>query len=183
MNSPSLLRARLGLLLDGLSLLVLCGAIVLYFTTRTGTAAPPQPGPAALRDSAFAPLRVEDSAGNPRLLVPDPRARGLLLYVFKSDCPACGLQRPEWERIARLARARAVQVAALTVEPLSPSVRNYFGSAAIPAFRAIDPGAALAALQTALVPTTILVTDRGHIAFHAMGLLDPIRTRRLEEAL
>ena len=177
MKQPTPGRARFSLLLDGLTLLVLCGAIGLYFTNRRGEASPPA-GVKSL-DSAFAPFPVLDSAGHRSLLEPAEHARGLLLLVFKSDCPACALQKPEWLRLAGVAREKAVDVVGLTLEELNAQVREYFGGA-IPSKRIADPGAALNSLQITVVPATILVTDRGRIAFHAAGVLDSIRTRTLE---
>jgi thiol-disulfide isomerase/thioredoxin len=168
-------------LLDGLTLLVLCGAIGLYFTNRRGDSGSPPPTPKSL-DSAFAAFPVRDSSGQTALLEPDDHARGMLLFVFKSDCPACALQKPEWIRLARLAREKAVDVVALTLEELNPEVRGYFAGA-VPTSRIADPGAALASLQINVVPATILVTDRGRIAFHAAGVLDSVRTRALEGML
>ncbi len=180
MKQPSSGRARFGLLLDGLTLLVLCGAIGLYFTNRRG-ASPTLPTPKSL-DSAFAAFPVRDSNGHTSLLEPSGHARGMLLFVFKSDCPACALQKPEWIRLAQVARERAVDVVALTLEELHPAVRGYFGGA-VSTSRIADPGAALASLQINVVPATILVTDRGRIAFHAAGVLDSVRTRALEGML
>ena len=181
MSQPSSGRARFGLLLDGLTLLVLCGAIGLYFTGRK-SGAPPAPAVASSLDSSFAPFPILDSAGHSSLLKPEGRARGMLLFVFKSDCPACALQKPEWIRLAQLAREKAVDVFALTLEELNPLVREYFAGV-VAARRIADPGAALASLQITVVPATILVTDRGRIAFHAAGVLDSVRTRALEGML
>lgn len=181
MNQPTSGRARFGLLLDGLTLLVLCGAIGLYITNRR-TSATPAPPIARSLDSAFAPFPVLDSAGHTSLLKPEGRARGMLLFVFKSDCPACALQKQEWIRLAQLAREKAVDVFALTLEELNPQVREYFAGAVV-ARRIADPAAALTSLQITVVPATILVTDRGRIAFHAAGVLDSLRTRALEGML
>ncbi len=184
MSQSSPARARFGLLLDGLSLLVLCGAIGLFFTTRRDSARPVPTLPAApVRDSSFSALGVSDEQGQSSLLRPSPGGRGLLLLVFKSDCPACGIQKAEWVRLARRARERAVEVVALTLEPLSPPVREYFGGAGIPVRRIADPGPGLSILQTTVVPATILITDQGRIAFHAIGLLDGARTSLLETLL
>jgi hypothetical protein len=106
----------------------------------------------------------------------------VLLFVFKSDCPACAIQKPEWLRLARLAREKAVDVMAVTLEELNPQVREYFGGM-VAAHRIADPRAALVSLQISVVPATILVTDRGRIAFHAAGVLDSLRTRALEGML
>ena len=106
----------------------------------------------------------------------------MLLFVFKSDCPACALQKAEWIRLAQLAREKAVDVVALTLEELNPQVREYFGGT-VSTHRIADPAGALASLQITVVPATILVTDRGRIAFHASGLLDSLRTRALEGML
>jgi hypothetical protein len=183
MSQPASGRTRLSLLLDGLSLLVLCGAIGVYFTSRRSPAQASEPAPAGLHDSAFAELRVLDRVGRKSVLAPEPGSRGLLLFVFKSDCPACGIQKAEWIRLARLARERNVAVAGVTLEALSPAVLGYFAAPGISLFRIADPGAALPVLQTSLVPATILITDRRRIVFHGMGVLDPSRTRLLEGLL
>jgi hypothetical protein len=176
-------RARFSLLLDGLTLLVLCAAIGWFVLGRRPPAAAPPAVGSALPDSAFASFAVTDPAGRRSTLAPDPASRGLLLLVFKSDCPACGIQKSEWLRLAEVARARKVQVIGLTLEELTPAVRGYFADSRIGLARIADPAAALAALHTTIVPATIFVTDRGRIAFHARGLLDPAGTRRLEGLL
>jgi len=159
---------------------VLCGAIGLYFTNRRGEASSP-PVTKSL-DSAFAPFPIQGSDGQTSLLRPAVHARGLLVFVFKSDCPACALQKQEWLRLANLAREKAVDVVALTLEELNAPVRDYFAGS-VAASRIVDPGAALTSLQITVVPATILVTDRGRIAFHAAGVLDSVRTRTLEGML
>jgi len=181
MTSPPPARARFSLVLDGLTLLVLCGAVVVFFTNRRGTPAP-NSSSAAVLDSSFAPLEVVDSAGHSTLLAPASGRRGLLLFVFKSDCPACALQKPEWLRLAFRARERNIQVIAVTLEEITDAVRGYWGPD-VPAAQIADPAGALKSLQISVVPATILVTDRGRIAFHAMGVLDQPRLRVLEGLL
>lgn len=181
MKQPTSGRARFGLVLDGLTLLVLCGAIGLYFTNRRDGSAP-DPSVGKPLDSTFAPFPIQGSDGHRSVLKPESHARGMLLFVFKSDCPACALQKPEWVRLAQLAREKAIDVFALTLEELNPLVREYFAGAVAPS-RITDPGAALASLQITVVPATILVTDRGRIAFHAAGVLDRARTVALEGML
>jgi hypothetical protein len=176
-------RARVSLLLDGLTLLVLCAAIGWFVLGRRGSVAAPPPVVPGLPDSTFVSFAVTDPAGRRSTLAPDPGSRGLLLLVFKSDCPACGIQKSEWLRLAAVARARNVEVIGLTLEELTPAVQGYFADSRIGLARIAEPAAALAALHTTIVPATIFVTDRGRIAFHALGLLDPAGTRRLEGLL
>lgn len=183
MSHPTPARARFSLLLDGLTLLVLCGAIGWVVLGRRKPRSAPPPAAPALQDSTFVSFAVTDPAGRRSVLAPEPRSRGLLLLVFKSDCPACGIQKSEWLRLAAVARARNVEVVGITLEELTPAVRGYFADPRIGLARIADPAAALSALRTTIVPATIFITDRGRIAFHALGLLDPVRTRLLEGLL
>ncbi len=182
MNQPTSGRSRLSSILDGLTLLILCGAVVVFFTNRHGSSSANASATVAPLDSAFAPLRIVDGTGHSSLLTPPAGSRGLLVFVFKSDCPACAMQKSEWLRLAALARERNLQVVGLTLEEITGAARDYFGAGVLAA-RIADPAAAIRTLQVSVVPATILVTDRGRIAFHAMGVLDQPRTRLLEDML
>ncbi len=181
-NPPAPTRTTLSLVLDGLTLLALCGAVVVFFTSRKGSASSSGSSPGAVLDSAFTPFRIVDSAGRAALLEPTVGRRGLLLFVFKSDCPACAAQKSEWLRLASLARERNVQVVGVTLEEITGAVGGYFGPD-VPASRIDDPATAIRTLQISVVPATILVTDRGTIAFHVMGVLDPPSIHLLEGLL
>jgi hypothetical protein len=139
------------------------------------------------RDSAsshVAALEARDRDGRVETVLGEAdRAR--LVFVFRTDCPACSAERERWARLAESAAARGVEVLALTSEPLSDAALSYIPSPQVAVLRVGGPARAFAeALGTQVVPTTLLVADDGAVLARVIGVMpdgtyDELR-RRIE---
>lgn len=157
--------------IDLSSIALLCAAIWVYAASRRPVAATPSPG-ALFRDSTMAALPVVNSRGEARDLVEGAGGKGVLIAVFRSDCPVCQRQKAAWGSLAFQATRRGILAVGLTAEPLGPNLSGYFpDSVPLELASLRDPTRFAAILQTEVVPTTILVQAGGRVVFHHAGLL------------
>ncbi len=98
---------------------------------------------AGLREGArFRDMTVVDPEGRRIGLLGSSQGSSRLLYLFKTDCPACAAQKRRWVELADLARGAGWQVTAVTSETLAPWVRSYFGTPSILIRQVDDPATA-----------------------------------------
>jgi|GEM_PF-2317818 len=174
-------RSGLGMVVDVaflLALLLMAGLLI----RREGRAHNDQ-RPIVLEGRRLGSIEVVDSGGQ-RLGIDAARERQPhLLFVFRSDCPACARQREGWGELAELARSAGVEVLALTGEPLTPSIRAYLEDAGVPVLSIKDPSP-LIELGVLSVPTTILADETGVIRFGSVGIIGNIEmaARAIEHA-
>lgn len=165
------IRGTFGRALDVLTFVVLCAAVWLLVDARaarrggadsqTVEAAPPTVAPS---------VRAVDGEGD--TVQVEAREGPGLLYVFRSDCPACAAQKPEWVELARLASDARVPVTALTPEPLDPAVARYFEGERIRVLQLADPRDT-ERLGARMVPTTLALGPGGRVLAHRVGRLSP----------
>lgn len=139
--------------------------------------AAPKPGTVL---PAFA---VVDSAGARAMLLGAGEPRRRLLFVFKTDCPVCGEQKPEWMEIAELARRTGWEVDALTSEPMAPWVRSYFSTSTVNVLQLENPAEAGRSLGARVVPITVLLDKGGRVLSYDVGRLSPARSESLRALL
>ena len=170
-------RGRFGKLFSGavdvLTLAALGAAIWLLADTwaaRKRTVAPDPPGPVAV-GSRISDVDLVEADGRREKLNTAGDSAFRLIYVFKSDCPACAAQKARWIEFAAMAQEGGWNVTALTPEPLDSVVSSYFGDTAIRVMQLADPARGFAELQTAVVPTTIVVGQDGRVLSHRTGRL------------
>lgn len=184
MRMPS--RASfLSRVVDGLTLLVLGVAIFLLLESRLGRRDVAGTGthPATLQ--ALPAIAARDSVGAPVNLRSIALTTGTptLLYLFRSDCPACMEQRDGWREAAASARRAGWQIVAITPEALTPSILAYFESEDVHVLRSDDPLRLFSDLRSPGVPTTIAADGSGTVRFHRLGVLDSIHTDSLHRIL
>lgn len=174
--------SRLGRLVDIATLGVLVLAAFLLVKPRLGgnevVAATPSSVPLPARISA---LPVVDSTSLPTELVQADHPT--LVFVFRSDCPACAAQRPEWIEIATEARAHGWHVTAVTAEAIVPAVGGYFSEAPVKVVQARDPMDLPQKLGVSVVPATIVIAPGGTIPFHRVGVMNPATLDSLDHLL
>jgi thiol-disulfide isomerase/thioredoxin len=109
----------------------------------------------------------------------DTVAGPALIYVFKSDCPACAAEKPEWIRLVEHARGRGIRVFAITASVLDSTTVKYFGAADLAVGKPTDAAAMARALGLRVVPTTVVLgTDNTVLKYHA-GLMTPPQIEEL----
>ena len=150
-------RSGLATLADVVVVLGILAAIWLM-VSRTSTAEP-------------APVATVGSPWPESIMGIDPQAAGHLVYVFRSDCPACAAQKPQWIAGARIADSLGFRVVALTPEPAGDASDHYFDDAPMVSVVADVPPADLTGLGISQVPTTIVVDRSGTIRFMRPGSL------------
>jgi hypothetical protein len=126
---------------------------------------------------------VVDSVGERAMLLGSGEPRRRLLFIFKTDCPVCGEQKPEWMEIAELARRTGWEVDALTSEPMTPWVRSYFAASAVNVLQLENPAEAGRSLGARVVPITVLLDKGGRVLSYDMGRLSPARSDSLKARL
>lgn len=173
-------RSALSTLVDILCAIFIVGAAVLIWQRRspgagaaaTDTSASALPLP---NDSILVPVAVEDTEGNTRDLLGtnlmDPRPT--LVFVFRSDCPACAAQKPSWLELAERARTMGLDAVGVTMEPLAPHVADYLSESLVPVVRLQNAMDIADRLYTRVVPATLLVGADRKIALHRAGVLAP----------
>lgn len=170
---------RFSTLLDLVSVGLLAVAIWLFWDARGGTPSAASPQASAVSSVSritagrrLAVFAVADSAGEMHPGIA-PDAPGTLLFVFRSDCPACAAQKSEWQALAGLADSRGLRTVAYTPEPLAAGVPAYFGDAPVTVMRFADDASARDALDLRLVPTTFVVDAGGRVRLHHQGVMPP----------
>lgn len=164
-------------------------ASVIVLALAVGVLVAPEPEPEPPTEAAtriVSPIRIPAfSAGRvdsvvDRIPVPGQRT---LLYVFRSDCPACERQKPEWTSLALDARAEGWRVVALTAEARSRAVDGFFEGAPVEVLRPTDPAAAARHLVAPGVPTTLAVRADGTVSFHRVGVMSAAAADSLRQIL
>ncbi|MEO5825118.1 MAG: redoxin family protein [Gemmatimonadales bacterium] len=116
------------------------------------------------------PVDLTTNAGNAG--IGGNRAKGAVIFLFRTDCPACQAQKSDWQVLANAARESGLDVYAITSETLSlPIVRNYFDASTVEVAQFDDPASFARDLWAAVVPTTIIVTAKGRVVFHHAGVM------------
>jgi len=180
MNEPSG-SSRFSRIVDVLTLVAILLAIGLLVEQRLKSRAEHRRATSVVEDAyasaipagtRLRQISVSDSAGAQARLFEKELATSMLVYVFKTSCPVCEQQKPEWVELASVARQAEWQVNALTPESLVPWVRHYFPPI-ITTLKLEDPVQAGTVLGIRAVPTTILVDARGQVASYHVGRLSP----------
>ena len=128
--------------------------------------------------------RVRVRTVDTSLAIGGSTGRHTLVFVFRSDCPACALQRPRWLALAAEPTARRGGVLALTAENLgSPAVSGYLSGVAGVVGAPEDSEKAFRALAVSGVPATVLIDSGGKIRFHKVGVMSPTEEQGLLESL
>lgn len=133
--------------------------------------------------SRLAPQQV---AGSDTLTLVPPakrKVRGALVFLFREDCPACALQRPDWLALATSARLRGYPVIAIAMQDWTSTYHSYFNDPALTVVRASNGRALATSWNTALVPTTMLVGATGVLEFGVAGILNPRELGTLDSLL
>lgn len=166
------------LILDGLSVALLCAAVWLFWDARA-TASDPLRSRYDGDPTSGVRVKVGDTVPGFSVADPDeseipgllPGQKGHLVYVFKSDCPACAEQKAEWKHLAADVHSIGIRVVAYTPETLHSIVHGYFGDTPLSVMRFTDMTAASAALDIRVVPTTFLLDSDGRVIHHHEGIL------------
>jgi peroxiredoxin len=105
--------------------------------------------------------------------------RPALIFAFRSDCPACGFQRPSWLEAAAAADQHGYRVIGITSESPNEYVRTYFESSNVVILSGADPARVYGQLGATYVPTTILLGRAGAVLFHRTGVMSETDVERL----
>ena len=111
---------------------------------------------------------VADSAGARSELFGAADGERRLVYVFKSDCPACAAQKQDWITLSQEAHRHGWAVSAVTGETLAQWVRGYLPPP-VEVLRVTDPVQAADRLGVSVVPTTILTGKNGRVISYHVG--------------
>lgn len=128
----------------------------------------------------LAPIRLTDSAGAPVTVDFEGGSTGTLLLVHASGCDACAATVPLWREAVASAARPDVRVLCLQTDGADGATLALEGlprSLAIP----LPPSGWLAAIPA--VPATLLLDDRGRLAWSNFGELDAQATRDLARAI
>ncbi len=169
--------------LDAATFGVLVFAIGAYLQTkqeRAGRSSGVTQGMPA--ESVLPPISAIDSGRTHRTLF-DSRNTPTLVFVFRSDCPACEAQKPTWLELARLADSLHVPVVAVSGELGAAASFSYFADPRIPVFTLENPTMIATAFGTRVVPTTIVVDGQHRMRFHHRGLLGRTERRAIRGLL
>lgn len=170
---PRRWRSGLSVAVDVATLAAIIGAGFLFLNSRSAKSsrAPDLGDLERFVDSIMPPLAVRDSDHGRDTLFTSPGTATLVL-VFRTDCPVCGVQKPEWNELARRASGVGWRTVALTPERITSEVAAYFAPRIVETFQVSDPSR-LGQLGVTGVPATIVVTAAGRIGFGRVGLLGP----------
>lgn len=125
---------------------------------------------------------VVDSAGTRSELFGAADGERRLVYVFKSDCPACAAQRQDWIALAREAQQRGWVVNAVTGETLAQWVRGYLPPP-VRVLRITDPVQGADRLGVSVVPTTIVTGRNGRVISYHVGRMSPLALDSVRQML
>ena len=166
-------RSLLSIAVDVTTLAAIGGAGFLFLTSGRPDSTPAAGGAGieTLVGSVMPSVSVRDSGHGRDTLFTAPGTNTLVL-VFRTDCPVCGVQKPEWNELARRASGVGWRTVALTPERITSEVAAYFALKTIETFQVSDPSR-LGQLGVTGVPATIVVTAKGRIGFGRVGLLGP----------
>lgn len=130
-------------------------------------------GPIATIDSRVEQLTLFGSPGAPQLL-----------FIFRSDCPACEVQKPTWLDLAHLADSLNAQTVAISPQMGAESVYRYFSDdAPIQVVALAEPSAIWTGLGTRVVPTSIVVDGRNRMRFRHEGVLSRVEYETIRSLL
>jgi hypothetical protein len=125
---------------------------------------------------------VVDSAATHTELFGSADTERRLVYVFKSDCPACAAQKRDWVELSQLAHRNGWTVTALTGETLARWVRGYLPPP-IQVLRITDPIQAADRLGVSVVPTTIVTGRNGRVISYHIGRMSGSAVDSLRQVL
>ena len=179
------LRSAAGRTLDVLTFCLLLFAVWIFWSRREGAPPPaasiqsPQPA----TGGAVGALTAVDALQRDTLLFRDGRSDVLLVLLFRSDCAACASQRAGWMDLARLADSARIRALALTPEPLTDPVLQYFAPAYLTVLQVKDPTEMWTSLESRVVPTTIIVGSERQVRFRHDGVMTPAAFHDAEQTL
>lgn len=104
---------------------------------------------------------------------------GQLLFIARSDCPACAMVRPTWEQLAARAPDEALVRHITSTSDTGPG-------STLDASEVHYETAARSTLLDAgvdAIPTTVVIDRTGEIAFNKVGLLTPEDVDSITELL
>lgn len=125
---------------------------------------------------------VVDSAGTRSELFGAADGERRLIYVFKSDCPACAAQKQDWIALAQEAHQRGWVVNAVTGETLAKWVRGYLPPP-VQVLRITDPVQAADRIGVSVVPTTIVTGRNGRVISYHVGRMSPLALDSVRQML
>ena len=94
-----------------------------------------------------------------------------LIYVFKSNCPACAAQKPEWLKLVSVAESSHVHSFAFSPEGLDSLTEAYFAQSGVTVASAGLSGAGLSQFAIQVVPTTIVLGADSKIKLFHSGVM------------
>jgi hypothetical protein len=125
---------------------------------------------------------VVDSLATRTALFGPADAERRLVYVFKSDCPACAAQKQDWIELSQEAQRHGWAVTAVTAETLAQWVRNYLPPP-VQVLRITDPVQAGDRLGVSVVPTTIVAGRNGRVISYHVGRMSSSAVDSLRQVL
>lgn len=166
-------RRYAGLAIDVLVVAVLVFAVWSFLASRRTRQAidPSLPHSRPLTGVVVPPVRVLSAQRVSQVEFASAPGRPRLVLLFRSDCPVCQRQVPEWNRLSSIARGTGTATLALSPEPVGYVPSRYFGSTAVAVMQLESPSALWTAFGTQAVPTTILVGSDNKVLFQHVGLL------------
>lgn len=149
----------------GLDLLTLGAIGALAFTLWKPRSREPAP-PSSVVGRPAPAVVLADAAGT----APFPLTRSLV-FVFRSDCPVCAAQKSNWQSMADTAATLGFGSLAVTPEPMTRAIADYFDAAPRIPVRQLASLDALQQLGVTHVPTTLVVDQEGVVRYHRTGLV------------
>jgi hypothetical protein len=125
---------------------------------------------------------VADSAGMRSELFGSADGERRLVYVFKSDCPACAAQKQDWIALSQEAHRHGWIVSAVTGETLAQWVRGYMPPP-VEVLHITDPIQAADRLGVSVVPTTIVTGRNGRVISYHVGRMSRSAVDSLRQVL
>lgn len=166
-------RARVQTAIDIATLLALMVAVGFFVRRELSRAVGLPTAPVAgdeLVGRAMPVLEALDTAGARAPVDAGRIGAPLLLFLFRSDCPACAAQRAGWIELAAAARRMGARVLALTGEPAGPLASRYLAAVEVETRYSVDPSQ-LGALDIGMVPTTLVIDASGTIRHATVGVI------------
>lgn len=153
------LRTRLLILALSLGLLLIGGGVLIRYVEEPGRAP----------DVVFTTLRGE------RIALSDLRGRPVLVTFWASNCRQCREEMPSLVDLYRDYAPRGLQIVAVAMPYDMPSqVVAVTNEHPLPYPVALDPQGTQAKAfgDVTLVPNSFLISPKGYVALHTLGLLD-----------
>ena len=160
------LRRRLGWGLDLLTLGAIGFVVWTLWSPRlgSGSTTPVPPSPVGQPVPVFHLESPEDGATSTRPL-------HSLVFVFRSDCPVCAVQKPHWQSMAKTASSIGFRSLAVTPEPMTRDIAEYFDAVPGILVKQLASFDALQQLGVTRVPTTLVVDRDGVVRYNQAGVV------------